>query len=205
MNLVERLKEELIGKRFSMLVVTGIGSSKCQRRRWVCLCDCGNTTEVFAQNLRSGGTKSCGCVGNITHGETVGGNSKTYSVWVEMLRRCNDTKNRSYSRYGGIGVTVCEEWHSFEQFLSDMGKKPDGMSIERIDVNLGYSPSNCKWIPLSHQNNNKRNTLRLTIDNNTKTLVEWALISNIKYQSLLRTFKKQGAECAERRIIEALK
>ena len=143
----------LIGERFGRLVVESQVSGRFSAgSKWYCKCDCGNVTKVFSNNLRRGTTTSCGCfhdevTGNInrTHGLT---NTPVYQAWNHMNQRCYNPNDSKYYRYGGRGITVCDQWrYSFENFLSDMGHKPIGVktSIDRINNDGNYEPSNCEW------------------------------------------------------------
>ena len=100
--------------------------------------------------------------------------TKIYKVWHGMKRRCYDAKEQTYQNYGGRGIKVCERWHSFENFYADMGDRPDGYEIDRIDNNGDYEPSNCRWASRKEQFKNKRNTVFMTKDGVTKPLIEWA-------------------------------
>lgn len=138
----------------------GVGKRKTDEK-WLAVCACGTQKVVLKKNVETGKSKSCGCVRkevsatvNISHGQT---GSKTYKIWAGMKRRCYNQNEQFYSHYGGRGIEVCEAWRdSFETFLSDMGECPDGYSIERINVNGNYEPTNCKWIPLDEQSRNTR-------------------------------------------------
>jgi hypothetical protein len=147
----------LCGLKFGLLVAIEY-AGKC---KWLCQCECGNKTVVRTQNLKNAKTKSCGCLRHQeskckTHGMT---STPEYRTWSKMIGRCEDINNKSYNTYGGRGIKVCRRWrNSFECFYSDMGARPNGNSIERIDVNGDYEPKNCKWIPLIEQNLNKRNS-----------------------------------------------
>jgi hypothetical protein len=165
---------DLAGQRFGCLT-----AAACERRcnaagrsviYWPCGCVCGNETVVRASNLRSGGTQSCGCrqrerahAAQFRHGESGARSSgrrakptSEYSTWKGMLRRCEDVNNPDYKNYGGRGITVCERWHDYRNFLTDMGRCPPDLALERINNDLGYGPSNCKWATYKEQNNNKR-------------------------------------------------
>lgn len=182
---------DLTGQRFGRLtVVNRAGSGKDRQALWLCQCDCGNNCIVYASNLRKGHTKSCGClqkeatsIANTTHGHR---HSKLYGVWNSMIGRCHRKNNDSYPHYGGRGITVCDEWHSFDKFLSwalEAGYK-EGLSIDRVDNNRGYSPSNCRWVTMCIQANNKRSNRYIEHDGSSHTVAEWANILGIKEATL---------------------
>lgn len=155
------IKIDLIGKTFGrLLVIKEVGRDKQGSILWKCQCRCGNITIANGSALKSGRKRSCGCLvieARITHGMT---KTPTYRSWRHMLDRCNNPKNNSYSHYGGRGIFVCKEWlGSFETFLKDMGERPErpkGLSIERLNNNDGYSPSNCVWASRTDQMRNQR-------------------------------------------------
>lgn len=154
---------------------------------WLCRCDCGTERAVHAASLLSGKSISCGCwqrdflaLEKPKHGHNRRGNqSLTYKSWRNMLRRCNDPKHGSYHNYGGRGIKVCEEWRSFEVFLSDMGERPEGKTLDRIDGNKGYSKENCRWMDMREQANNRANNHLLTHNGETHTIAEWARILGV--------------------------
>lgn len=119
--------------------------------RWLCRCDCGTVRLVYEQNLKRGLSKSCGCINkdnppHRTHGHTRDRKqSPEYSSWRGMLERCEDPNSIGYHRYGGRGITVCERWHKFENFLADMGLRGQGLTLDRENTDRNYEPGNCKW------------------------------------------------------------
>jgi len=166
---------DLNGRRFGRLTI--IADAKVKRgghTAWQCQCDCGNNTIVRGDSLMSGKTQSCGCqrLEAITsHGMK---HSSTYRSWSDMKSRCNDPNTLDYKRYGGRGIKVCDRWNAFQLFYADMGEKPKGLSLERIDNNKGYSPDNCKWATRKEQSRNQRPNRMITYFGETKCLAEWA-------------------------------
>lgn len=123
---------------------------------WKCLCDCGKIGFYNGRYIRNGQKKSCGCrrgEGNITHNKSY---TNIYWIWDQMKRRCNETKNKKYKSYGERGIKVCDEWLSFDQFYKDMGERPEGMSLDRIDNDGNYCKENCHWATAKQQANNTR-------------------------------------------------
>jgi hypothetical protein len=118
------------------------------------------------------------------HGHAAGGLSPTYQAWHNMKRRCLDEKNHRYQNYGGRGIKLCYQWRSFDAFLLDMGVKPEGMTLERKDVNGDYTPSNCVWATHKEQANNKTSNRHLTHDGLTFTTSQWADRTGISHVTL---------------------
>ena len=191
-----RKRVNLVGCRFGRLVALSELPSRRQQsgqlaRYFSCVCDCGNKVQVHYGNLRSGHTRSCGCIHdensrtvNITHGHS---RTPTFHVWRAMRSRCCNPKDKNYRNYGGRGIRVCIGWRtSFAAFLRDMGEQPSGLWIDRVDTNGNYScghcpeclsngwPLNCRWATPTVQNNNRRNNVHITYQGQTKTLSEWA-------------------------------
>lgn len=185
---------DLTGKRFGRLIVISREETKkspggAKRTMWRCKCDCGKETIVWAYSLTSGRTESCGCLhkevflekaqkATITHGGT---KERLYSVWRDMINRCKNENERLYKDYGGRGITICDEWMDYAAFRDwaikagyDESAKRGSCTIDRIDVNGNYEPSNCRWANQKIQQNNKRNNRFITYNGVTKTMTEWA-------------------------------
>lgn len=155
---------------------------------WVCKCVCGNTGIVKGAVLRNGNSKSCGCK-KVKHGMN---NTKIHRLWSHMKERCYYEKHKSFDHYGGRGVKVCEEWLDSAKFIKwaiDNGYK-DGLTLDRIDVNGDYEPSNCRFITNKEQQRNKRNNVFAEILGITKTVSEWAEISNLDRHTILYRLNK---------------
>jgi hypothetical protein len=188
----------LSGQRFGMLValswVPAAGPA-----RWNVQCDCGALKTVLGTCLSVGATQSCGCRRSVPpssrrHGDaTREGDSAEYVAWSGMRNRCLSRTSKAFANYGGRGITVCERWSLFENFLEDMGRRPTPMhSVERLDVNKGYSPQNCVWATRLQQNRNKRETQRLTIDGVSKPIAEWCEIYGQPYARVRLRILKMG-------------
>lgn len=177
------VKIHLTGQRFERLLVLEEGSrGNCSQIKWRCKCDCGNFVEVLGRSLRAGRTKSCGCYGResletrpLKHGHTTQGrSSKTYQSWEAMINRCSNSNNKYWDNYGGKGISVCDRWKNFQNFLDDMGLKPDNLTLDRIDNSKGYSKENCRWATRTQQNRNKKNNKLITFDGICQPISAWA-------------------------------
>ncbi len=175
---------DLTGQRFGRLVVVELAARRPVR--WNCTCDCGNTSVVAANCLRSGNTKSCGC-GQAKAGEENGWfrhgycRTPTYQSWCNAYQRCTNTNNQKWEQYGGRGIKICERWRSFESFLADMGEKPRGATLDRIDVDGHYEPGNCRWATQYTQQNNRSNNRRVAYQGKLYSLTELAAAFGLPY------------------------
>lgn len=171
----------LVGQKFSRLLVVELLGKYKQYVYYRCKCDCGNELEASASKLKYGHVRSCGCLladknaARLTaHGASKGGRvSREYDVWRGIKNRCSNPNEPAYGNYGGRGIKVCKRWQSFENFLADMGNRPPGMSLDRKDNDGDYSPENCRWATRIEQANNTRSNRLLTLDGQTKTVADW--------------------------------
>lgn len=179
-------KVELAGQRFGKWVVL----HRIKGALWRCKCDCGTEGSIQTGTLRLGKSKSCGCAGKDwcrTHGRE---GTSTYNIWAGLIQRCTNPHNREYPRYGGRGIAVCERWlKSFSDFLSDMGEKPAGKSIDRIDNDGNYEPGNCRWATRKEQQRNRSTTAMLTYRGKTLPMAAWAEKLGIKRKILERRIR----------------
>jgi hypothetical protein len=152
---------------------------------WLCRCTCGAEKTVVQDNLRAGSARSCGCLHKelvTKHGQH---DSPTYSCWERMIQRCNNPNEAAFGNYGGRGISVCERWGSFENFLADMGERPTSKhSIDRIDNNGNYEKANCRWATRSQQDRNLRRNVWVTHEGRTMILADWAKEAGVPQQVL---------------------
>lgn len=192
------------GDRFGRLTVTKEAGVKNNRRLWECKCDCGSTKVVRQDCLTTGNTQSCGCLmrewqhssdhlGSLTHGQS---KTRLFRIWKGIKRRCLSPSANGYDHYGGRGITICDEWqNSFEAFQDwalANGYQED-LSIDRINVNGNYEPSNCRWATSSEQRANQRQKT-ISYKGEVKTVKEWSQLTGIKYDTLLWRVKKGWGE-----------
>ncbi len=184
---------EIAGHRFSRLVALEIAGRGGRQVLWRCQCDCGKLTTVATGNLRSGHTRSCGCL-VIEFASAAGplrethGLSKTpeYNVWHGMVQRCHNPKNKGFNEYGGRGITVCDEWRTdFRAFFAHIGQRPSMKhSVDRIRNNEGYKPGNVRWATQEEQGNNKRVNVIVSINGAEMTLARAARAHGIHYSTV---------------------
>ena len=190
MRLTDRLGEKY--GRLTVIERAPNKSAKDTNARWLCRCQCGKECVVYGQDLAKGRQVSCGCY-NLER-ITTHGMSRTHvnAVWRMMRDRCTNPNNPAYKNYGGRGITVDARWDSFKTFHEDMGERPEGYTLERIDNSKGYSKENCKWVTMTDQLNNRRNNHLVTYNGETHTVAEWAKITGIKWDTLRSRIDRYG-------------
>lgn len=194
-------RENLLHRTFNRLTAIGfVDVNKFRSARWLWRCTCGALRIIVASNVKGGHAKSCGCLERetttaarrarrITHG---GRTRPEYRVWNAMRGRCENPTDHAYRHYGGRGILVCERWRKFANFFADMGERPSGMTLERIDNDKGYSPDNCKWATRIEQANNTRRNRMLTLNGQTMNVSDWARHLGIPYGRLNTRLNELG-------------
>jgi hypothetical protein len=195
---------DITNQRFGRLVAIEATDKRVSGKvMWRCICDCGVETISNVQHLREGRRVSCGCAREAgrqikkktpKHGHYVGDRpTAIYRIWSGMLTRCFNQKMPQYHNYGGRGITVCERWRQFENFLADMGERPPGMTLDRYPDNDGnYEPGNCRWATMKEQSRNKRSNRLVTHDGKTATVAEWGERTGIDRHTIGDRIVKSG-------------
>jgi hypothetical protein len=167
---------------------------------WLCICICGNKANVNSSHLLGNKSTQCKTCHNKKavkmrpkkHGACTGSETKEYKIWSRMKTRCLNKNSDAYHNYGGRNINISKNWLKFENFIKDMGKCPEKMSLERINVNKGYCKSNCKWASSYDQSRNKRTNIYLRAHNKKMVITDWAKLYNIPFTSFRRLIDKKG-------------
>lgn len=202
--------DDLTEKRFGRLTVVGRADIESRKTYWVCQCDCGNMKTVRSDSLKCGAIRSCGClkkeqnIHNLSQsaakkkyneaGFKVGG-TRLYEIWQGMKKRCYKKTEPCYERYGGRGITICDEWKNDFMAFHDWALQSgytDELTIDRKDNNKGYSPDNCRWSTAKEQGRNRRSNIKITIGNSTRTLTEWCEIFDVDYRKIRERYNRNG-------------
>ena len=179
-----------IGQRFEMLSVVAESDDSYVK----CQCDCGSAKNIKRTDLRAGNRSSCGCNrGRPTHRME---GTPTYNSWAQMLSRCRNSNNKWFHRYGGRGIAVCERWGDFRNFYADMGAKPGGLSIDRIDNDGNYEPGNCRWATVKEQLRNRCVTLTVEYEGGVVSTAELAERHGLS-RKLVQARLKRGLSVSE--------
>lgn len=210
---MERL--DLTGERYGRLVVIEEAEKKGKKRRWRCICDCGNETVVFQNDLRLNKTTSCGCY----HKEVVrdlmykhggkSGKERLYTIWNGMKDRCRNQNNQEYRWYGGKGITVCDEWKDYAVFREWALKSGynENLTIDRIDSEKNYTPENCRWITASENSKRAKHPISsryISINGEVKTESDWARIIGVSQAAISGWIHKKSEEFAKQKILSYL-
>lgn len=170
---------DLTGMRFNrLIVIRQVNSGKHSKPRWLCICDCGQVIETQGSQLRRGQTQSCGCLqrertksANTSHGMK---GSRVYRIWSGIKNRCLNKNSKDFPRYGGSGISICDEWITFDSFYADLGDPPsDRHEVDRIDNSIGYCKSNCRWATDTQQAQNRSSSLLVSHDGVTACASAW--------------------------------
>lgn len=192
--------QDLTGKKFDKLKVVSRADDYIKPNghkiiQWHCVCECGNEVTVRAEYLTSGHTKSCGCKRLVSHTKTYGQtNTRLYKIWIGIKERCCNPKRNNYYLYGGRGIKLCDEWLNFENFYhwSVNNGYSNELTIDRIDNDLDYSPSNCRWATNKQQSNNRRSNRIIKYNGESHTLQEWSKITGINSNTIRMRIDKYG-------------
>lgn len=184
---MSKIREDFTGRKYGRLTVINMShKDKKGKYYWNCICECGNTAVVVGAHLKSGNTKSCGCLFREFRKKHGGDGTKLYSVWKNMRYRCRCKTAPYYDDYGGRGIDICKEWgkyNAFREWAVHNGYR-EGLTIDRIDNDDGYNPSNCQWVTIKEQSRNKRTTRLVTINGKTLCLTDWAKLLGISKNTL---------------------
>jgi hypothetical protein len=187
---------DIAGRRFGRLVAIEATRERFGNYSvgWLCKCDCGNEKVIGCGRLTLGRTRSCGCLRRdiiTTHGATRDrGQTTEYTIWRGIKQRCLSPNYATYSDYGARGITICERWLSFENFVADMGSRPHGHSVERVDNEKSYSPDNCIWKLSSLQAQNRRSNRTITFNGETLCIAEWSRRTGIPGYCIIARLKR---------------
>jgi hypothetical protein len=186
---------DIAGMRFGRLTAVRIDEShEGKRIHWICKCDCGKEKSVRASHMKSGMCRSCGCLSHDRGGKSLDLQPPSvkplYRVWRGMIDRCRNPNAPNYCYYGEKGITVCDRWKSFDEFAKDMGERPDGTTLDRIDSNGNYCPENCRWATATEQSRNRSWARNLTIYGLTMSVSAWSEISGIPSTTIIGRLDK---------------
>jgi len=187
-------KQEITaGRRYGRLTIQTEAKRDGKCRAMLCLCDCGSMATVRLIRLTSGKTRSCGCLAlELTkkratkHGQTKDGKfGTTYQIWNGMVQRCTNPNVKAFPNYGGRGIKVCDRWREFSNFLADMGERPQGMTLDRVNNNGDYTLENCRWASRKTQARNSRRARLVTLNGQTLCVSEWSEITGIAQSAII--------------------
>lgn len=197
--------KDLTGMKFGRWTVMNRAEDRVTEKgyhhiMWNCVCECGTKRDVRGKSLTGGISKSCGCLQRELVGARAGKHhgfgTRLYHVWNSMRQRCYNPNHASYYNYGGRGITICDEWDDYSAFRTwalDAGYKEDAQrglyTLDRVDVNAGYSPENCRFVDMREQTDNRRQTITVEYNGETHPLSVWADILGVNYCTLWKRYK----------------
>lgn len=192
------LKTYMVGRVYGKLTVISFSHYHRQPSGkavsyWSCSCACGGEKVVSRRELVRGDTVSCGCVAAAQKQHGMKG-TPMYDSWKAMRKRCFDPKSNKWSRYGGRGITVCDRWAAFANFFADMGERPEGTTLDRIDNDGPYSPENCRWATKEEQANNKSTNVFVEWSGRRKTVSQWAREIDVDDKRLRKRLARRPVE-----------
>jgi len=199
---MKNVKNDLTGRRFGRLSVIGVDDRGTRKTYFWCKCDCGTVKSIRGDGLLSGSIVSCGCKKREQDRINLEANHKhkmshtrPYEIWQGMKGRCYNPHDTRYDRYGGRGITVCDEWKEdfakFYEWALNNGYS-ENLTIDRIDNDKGYFPENCRWVDQETQARNRASNVRIKIGNATKTLTEWCEIFELDYKTVFARYRRNG-------------
>ena len=186
-KLSKRVKD-MAGKVFYRLTVIRPYDKDVAGIRWLCRCECGNTKVVRGSSLRNGSTKSCGCYNKDSHIKHGYDGTPTYKSWCSMKERCNNKNHIANERYGKLGYA--KRWDKFINFLADMGERPNGKTLDRIDNGKGYSRANCRWVSPYEQAQNRKTSVTIEYKGDVKILTQWAKEFGMNYATFFGRYRR---------------
>lgn len=197
---------DLTGQKFGRWLVIERAPDKITQRgyhhiMWRCVCECGTEKAVRGKTLTSGESQSCGCLQKELLSQRAskhnGFGTRLYAIWNSMRQRCNNPNHHAYHNYGGRGIQICSEWDDYSVFRDwalssgyDENASRGEFTLDRIDVDRGYSPDNCRWAGMREQADNRRDSIIVTYNGDTHPLTVWAELLGINYQTLWKQYKQ---------------
>ena len=191
------IQKDITNYKFNKLIaVEFYKKDKFGKLYWLFKCDCGNKKVINKSRVMTNQTKSCGCLEKEFKFKPLFNLLKPYrseyTTWFAMKQRCLNTENKDYLHYGGRGIKICDRWMKFENFFNDMGKRPKGKTIDRIDNNGNYELSNCRWATPKEQISNTRRVIYINFNGKIMIAKEWANLFSLDYRSFIYHFKKNN-------------
>lgn len=197
---MKKVKNDLTGQKFGRLTVEKIDERGTRKTYYWCRCDCGKLKSVRSDSLLCGAIRSCGCIKKEQDSINLQANhshkmshTRIYEIWQGMKSRCSNPNDKRYNRYGGRGITICDEWKNDFSAFYDWAIKngyKETLTIDRIDNDGNYTPENCRWATIKAQCRNRSSNIRIKIGDSTKTMIEWCELFNLDYRTINARYKR---------------